>query len=168
MTYKKPITFEAMKAATIIEIKRELGTQESVKLAELCLRLAKYKKDNKEMLTYLLLEADNETSYIESVKQEIEDQFQAIPNPNLYYVKKSLRKILRMVNKQIRYSGLPQTDLEIRIHYCKTLKNSPIPLSKSPVISNLYQQQIKKIKKALAGLPEDLQYDYQRDVDQLS
>ena len=156
-----------MKAATINEIKRELGTQESDKLAELCLRLAKYKKDNKEMLTYLLLEADDESTYIESVKQEIEDQFHAIPNPNLYYVKKSLRKILRMANKQIRYSGLSQTEVEIRIHFCMSLKKSSIPFGKSPVIGNLYQQQLKRIKKALSMLPEDLQYDYQRDLDQL-
>ena len=156
-----------MKAATLNDIKSELGTLENEKLTELCLRLAKYKKENKEMLTYLLFEANDEISYRETIKQDLEDQFASIPNPNLYYVKKSLRKILRLANKQIRYSGLPQTELEIRIHFCKCLKNSGIPLSKSPVINNLYQQQINRIKKALSELPEDLQYDYKTDLDQL-
>ena len=40
-----------MKAATIHEIKQELVTLKPAALSELCLRLAKFKKENKELLT---------------------------------------------------------------------------------------------------------------------
>jgi len=153
-----------MKAASLAEIKKELVRLESRTLLELCMRLGKYKKDNKELLTYLLFEADDEPAYVENVKGEIDDQFNALPGGNLYYVKKSLRKILRMTNKQIRYSGVKQSELELRIHFCTRLKNSGIRLDRSPVLLNLYQQQLKKINLALAKLPEDLQFDYQRAV----
>ena len=56
-----------MKAATIHEIKQELVTLKPAALSELCLRLAKFKKENKELLTYLLFEAHNETEYVKSV-----------------------------------------------------------------------------------------------------
>ena len=157
-----------MKAASLHEIKKELDTLEANKLLELCMRLGKYKKENKELLTYFLFEADDEPAYVENVKGEIDDQFGALPTGNLYYVKKSLRKILRMTNKQIRYSGARQSELELRIHFCTRLKNSGIRLDRSPVLLNLYQQQLKKINLALAKLPEDLQFDFQRAVENLS
>ena len=111
-----------MKAASLNEIKRELSTLGEERLAEICLRLGKYKVEVKELLTYLLFEAGDEQAFVQGGKRDIEEAFKAIPNNNLYYFKKSIRKILRMVGKQTRYSGSPQTELELRIHYCRCLK----------------------------------------------
>jgi len=58
-----------MKAATIHEIKQELATIKPAALADLCLRLAKFKKENKELLTYLLFEAHNEHLYQSQLKK---------------------------------------------------------------------------------------------------
>ncbi len=157
-----------MKAATIHEIKKELEQLEPGQLETLCLRLAKFKQENKELLTYLLFEAHNEQDYVEQVRRETTEEFQAIPNLNLYYAKKSLRRILRMVNKQIRYSGLPDTEVALRIHFCHELKKSEIRMDKSPVLMNLYQQQLKKIQQTLMKLDEDIQYDYQAEIKSLS
>ena len=156
-----------MRAATINEIKKELESLQPGAAEALCLRLARFKKENKELLTYLLFEAHNEQDYVEQVKRETTEEFQAIPNLNLYYAKKSLRRILRMVNKQIRYSGLPNTEIDLRIHFCHELKKSEIRMDKSPVLMNLYQQQLKKIQQTLKKLDEDLQDDYQAEIKSL-
>ena len=157
-----------MKAATVHEIKKELEGLDPEITQSLCLRLARFKKDNKELLTYLLFEAHDEAGYVESIKREITEQFLEIPNLTVYYVKKSLRRILRLVNKQIKYSGLPVTELILRIHFCQQIKESAIPIDKSPVLVNQYQQQLKKIQLALSKLPEDLQYDYQTEIENLN
>lgn len=157
-----------MKAATVHEIKKELEGLDPEITQALFLRLARFKKDNKELLTYLLFEAHDEAGYVESIKREITEQFQEIPNLTVYYVKKSLRRILRLVNKQIKYSGLPVTELILRIHFCQQIKESEIPIEKSSVLVNLYQQQLKKIQLALSKLPEDLQYDYQSEIENLT
>ena len=157
-----------MKASSLNELKKEVSTLSTKDLQAVCIRLAKYKKENKELLTYLLFEAQDEAAYVASVKAELEEEFAAIPNPNLYYVKKSLRKILRMANRQIRYSESKQSELEIRIHLCEQLKKSGTRMDKSPVIHNLYLNQLKKIGTTLAKLPEDLQFDYQRAIKNLS
>ncbi len=149
-----------MKSATLAELKRELSSLDPSRLTELCVRMAKYKVENKELLTYLLYESEDEAGFIEGGKRDIEEAFAAIPNKNLYYYKKSLRKILRMVNKQSKYSGLPATSLELRIHFCLALRNSGVDFRKSPVIVNLYQQQVRKIQATLDSLPEDLRGDY--------
>ena len=41
------------------DIKKELQHLSSLQIADLCLRLSRYKKENKELLAYLLFEADN-------------------------------------------------------------------------------------------------------------
>jgi hypothetical protein len=157
-----------MKAASINDIKKELATKDVDELRDLCLRLTKYKKDNKELLTYLLYEASDENAYIENVKADMDELFETVRKENLYYAKKNLRKILRMVNKQIRYSGVKQTELELRIHFCATLKSSGIRFQTSQVLVNLYQQQLKKIQASLTKLPEDLQYDYMQSIANLA
>lgn len=157
-----------MKAATVHEIKKELESLESDQSKALCLRLARFKKENKELLTYLLFEAQDEQAYINSVKDDVELEFGEINKANLYYVKKTLRKILRMVNKQIRYSGITETELTLRIHFCQQIKKSKIPIDKSQVLLNLYQQQLKKIQQSLGKLEEDLQFDYQAEIKSLT
>jgi hypothetical protein len=157
-----------MKASTLNEIKKELHAQDPEVLQDLCMRLAKYKKENKELLTYLLFEAYNERAYIDNVKEEIEALFKELPQGNTYYVKKSLRKILRVANRQIKYSGIKQTELELRIFFCAKIKEARISLSPGTVLFNLYQGQLKKINSILEKLPEDLQSDYEREVVSLS
>ena len=154
--------------ASLSEIKKEINTLDPENLAVLCMRLAKYKKENKELLNYLLFEAHNEQAYIVSVKEMVDELFLDVPAPNLYLTKKVLRKILRFVNKPIKYSGIPQTEIELRLHFCSRVKEANVPLTEGTVIGNLYQQQVKKINVVLAKLPEDLQADYQREIESIA
>jgi hypothetical protein len=156
-----------MKAATIHELKLELLNTPADQLADLCIRLAKFKKENKELLTYLLFEAYDEHSYCENIKTEILQQFQEINTSSIYFVKKSLRKIIRTLNKYIRYTGSLETEVKLLLFFCTTLQGSGIPIEKNTVIKNLYLNQLKKITKSIAGLHEDLQYEYTGELEAL-
>lgn len=154
-----------MKVATIHEIKQELTANSEKILIDLCLRLARFKKENKELLTYLLFEANDLEGYINEVNALIDQEISELdPTVNLYFTKKSLRKIVRIANKHIRYTGSKQVEVAILLHFCKQLNKSGIPFKKSTLLINLYQQQLKKIKAALATMHEDLQYDYLREL----
>jgi len=156
-----------MKPATVQEIKKELNTLNTEALVELCLRLARFKKENKELLTYLLFNAGNEQAFVAAIKKEIDSQFGEMNQSHVYYAKKSLRKILRLINKYCRYSSLTETEVDIRIHFCAILKDSQIPVRRDKVISKLYQAQLNKIKILIGSMHEDLQYDYERLVKEL-
>lgn len=156
-----------MKAATINEIKRELLEQDPKTVQDVCMRLAKYKKENKELLTYLLFEAHDEPGYIHNIKGEMDELFGTLPTGNVYYIKKGLRKILRVINKQIKYSGIKQTELELRLYFCAKVKEAHVPLRSSTVLYNMNEQQVKKIKALVSQLPEDLQFDYAREIEEL-
>ena len=157
-----------MKASTINELKQELVNTPAATLVELCLRLARFKKENKELLTYLLFEAHDTSAYIKSVKEAMALQFTDINKSNVYYIKKTLRKVLRTAKKYIRYSGLAVVEVEVLIYFCESMKDLNISIKKNPVLLNIYQNQIRNIHKALKGLHEDLQYDYLKSIDKLT
>ena len=157
-----------MKAATIHELKQELINTPAEQLVELCVRLAKFKKENKELLTYLLFESFDEHAYIENIKTDMLQQFEEINTSSLYFVKKSLRKILRILSKYIRYTGSAEAEVKLILFLCTTLLNSGIPIEKNTVIKNMFQNQLKKISKAIALMHEDLQYEYVKELKQLT
>lgn len=153
-----------IRTATIQELKQELQTIAPARLNALCLRLAKYKKENKELLTFLLFEEDDLDGYMASVKKEITVLFAEVNSSNLYFAKKTIRKILRIATKHIRYTASAQAEVELLLYFCECLKLSGIPYKKSTALNNLYLQQLKKIAKALAAMHDDLQYDYQKKL----
>lgn len=156
-----------MKTATISEIKNELLEIPSSHILELCLRLAKFKKENKELLTFLLFEAHDIENYILNAKNEMDEQFTLINKSNVYFVKKSLRKILRTINKFIRYSNSEIVEIELLIHFLIQVQEFHNSIKTNTVISNIYQNQLKKIQKSINALHEDLQYDYLKKITSL-
>ena len=135
-----------MKTATVTELKKELKTRSQEDLVEICLKLSKFKKENKELLTYLLYEADNEQLYIANVKQEIDLQFLEINRKTPYFIKKSVRKVLRNTKKYIRYSKQKETDVELLLHFSSTLKNMKPSISRDSVLTNIFLRQITSRK----------------------
>ena len=156
-----------MKAASINELKQELVTLPPKKVLELCLRLAKFKKENKELLNYLLFEAHNEQGYVESIKKEINDEFWNMPRGNMYIIKKALRKILRSLSKYSKHMQNKESELEMLIHFCKNLKESGVRYRTNKALSNLFDQQMKKLNSLVDQVHEDLRFDYKRQLEEL-
>ncbi len=157
-----------MESATLNTIKKELQQLPQKQLVELCVALAKYKKDNKEFLDYLLFEAHDKNNFVLSVKKQIDEHFAELKvQTNLYYVKKSLRKLLRIITKYCKYIGDKGLAADLHIYFCKKFKASGIPYNKSQLLINMYEQQLKKINALIKTLHEDLQSDYLRELEEV-
>ena len=154
-----------MKTASINEIKIELSNTNYNELLEICLKVIKYKKENKELVNYLLFEANDLPGYVEKIKNEMEDAFKAINKSNIYFAKKSLRKILKTTNKYIKYIPSKEAEAELLIFYCQKIKKSGIVINKSTALTNIYANQVKKIQSIVASLHPDLQFDYAKQID---
>ncbi|HCX21843.1 MAG: hypothetical protein CMB80_10100 [Flammeovirgaceae bacterium] len=157
-----------MITATIKQIKDELKFKEKEELVELCLSLARFKKESKELLTYLLFEAQDEASYISGVKAEITEGFMDMNTSNIYFVKKSVRKILRETKKYIRYSKNKHTQVELILHFLYELNNAGSYLKKSTQLKNLYNRELLSTKKVIKSLHEDLQFDFEVQLKELT
>ena len=156
-----------MKPASVSLIKSELKNAHPSQLVDICLRMAKFKLENKELLTYLLFEVEDEPSYIRDIKLEMEELFAAMNLQSLYLAKKTIRKVLRYINKYIRISGQKITEVELRMHFCRILNESDLRIDQNRVVKNIYERECERIQKAINGLHEDLQYDYTEELNKL-
>jgi hypothetical protein len=156
-----------MKSASLNELKQELLTLPPKKVLELCLKLAKFKKENKELLSFLLFDADNEPGYVESIKLEMDEQFAELPKGNWYLAKKGLRKILRSLSKYSKHISTKESEVEMLFHFCNNLKNSGIRYRSYKALSSLYDSQLKKLSGLVEQVHEDLRFDYKRQLESL-
>lgn len=157
-----------MKAVSSKELKSELKNTSPEELIALCLRLARFKKENKELLTYLLLECDDEESYKQSVKDEIDSGFSSLNTNTYYFAKKGVRKILRETKKYIRYSAHKQTEVELLIYFCKKLSSVSVNGVFDLRFSSIFLSQKKIIQKKILVLHEDLQYDFSEELNEIA
>jgi hypothetical protein len=154
-----------MKIASIIQIRKEIGQLPEAELVVLLSELAKYNKENKELLNYLLFEADFESNYIQKIKEDLDLQFQEINKSNIRFIKKGLQKIARELKKNIKYSGKKETEIELLIHFCKNMIALKIRLDRFPVLFNLLNRQFTNIEKAILKIDEDLHADYREEIE---
>ncbi len=157
-----------MKTASLKELKNGLTHQSYDELLQLCLRLTKFKKENKELLTYLLFLSDDEQHFITSVKEGINEQFEGINTKTYYFIKKSVRKIFRNTKRYCRYTKQKETEIELLLHCCAQLKVMRPSIKNNTVLQNIYHREISGIEKKIMALHEDLQYDYTQQIEGLS
>jgi len=157
-----------MKAVSIKELKEELTNYTPKELRDLCLRLARFKKENKELLTYLMFESSDEVLYIEGIKREVDEQFELINRKSQYLIKKSFRKILRSLRKYARYSSKKETEVELLVYFCSKLRKFTPSIKKNTGLENFYDKQIEAIRKKITLLHEDLQFDYGTELNALT
>lgn len=157
-----------MKAASVKDLKKELQQRSPSELVALCLRLSKFKKENKELLSYLLFEADDEDTFIRQTEAEMLEQFSAINTKwSQVVIKKGVVKILRGVKTTIRYSGRKETEVELLLFFCAQMKAIRPSIKRIPVLQNLYERQLDRIRKVIPLLHEDLQHDYTVELDRI-
>ncbi len=156
-----------METATVKALKDELKHKNANELLELCLKLARFKKENKELLTYLLFESHDEERYVLGVKNEIDVLFEGINTKSYFFIRKSARKILTSTKKYIRFSKKKETEVELLLYFCVKLKNFKPSIKNSPRLQNILTTQVKLVEKLLTTLHEDLQYDYRLELDKL-
>ncbi|TWU45800.1 hypothetical protein Q31b_09760 [Novipirellula aureliae] len=149
-----------MKAATISQLKKELAKLDREDLLDVCVRLAKFKVESKELLTYLLMKSHDEIGYADELCDEIDLHL----NTSGKIHKKTLRKVIRWMDKSLRFSGDKETELQVRIHFCRRIKDMRIRFGGCRVSENMYAAQLKKIDKAIERVHPDLQFDYNRQL----
>lgn len=157
-----------MRNAGIPDLKKELAHLSQKELIEICVLQARRNKESRDYLSFLLFDAHNKQDFTNDVKSVIDENFAEIQvQSNLYYVKKSLRKVLRII---VRYCGYIKDDAlaaELHIYFCLKLKESGIPYHKSQLIVNIMDQQLKRIENLISKLHPDLQNDFSRDLEKI-
>jgi DNA polymerase III gamma/tau subunit len=140
-------------------LKKELAQKSEKELMDICIKLAKLKKENKEMLAYLLYEAGDPLNYVERVKEEIEEHFDNL-STSQYQAVKQLRKTLRLITKYVRFTASKQGELELQLHFIRQFIEKVEPGASWAPLQQLLFRAVHKSRQLIGKLHEDLQYDY--------
>lgn len=153
-----------MESPKLNNIRKEINHLPKEVLVDYCLKIAKYKTENKEFLNYLLFYSDNAELYITEIKKIIDEGFNELPYSD-YTATKVLRKLTRIMNKHIKFIADKSYELELALYFCTQFidKSSPKTHHK-PLIALLFRQ-LKRIEKLIPKLDEDLQFDFQSEFD---
>jgi hypothetical protein len=149
-----------MKPSSLKDIKSELKNCSQEELLELTLRLIRFKKDNKELVSYLLYESESDDLFIENGKEEMDAAFELINRSSFFFIRKGIRKILANTKKNIRYAQKKEIEIELLLHFCKCVLTFKPNVDRNKVIMNTLETQIRMIRKGIETLNEDLQHDY--------
>lgn len=156
-----------MKAIQAKELKQILSGASHNDLVAICLRLARFKKENKELLTYLLFESADEQMYIDSIKKDVDLMFDEINNKTPYLQRKSVKKIQTFVKRYIRYSPQKETELALLMHFCFKAAEIQPSIKHNPKLWNIFKTQLAAVEKKINFLHEDLQFDYSEELTEL-
>ncbi len=155
-----------IKQYSLQEVKKELQQLDGKQAAELCLRMARYKKENKELLAYLLFDADDELAFAESFKQDMGLMMSQISSRG-YDAAKQLRKVLKLTNKYIKFTGSKQVETELLLAFCRNYLVYADRRTSFKPLRVILVKQLEKVYKAIKKLHEDLQFDYTAEFDTL-
>lgn len=150
----------------LAELKKEINHLQATELKELCLRLAKHKTENKELLNFLLFYADKKEDYVEEVKTLIITEFDNL-HPSIYLATKQIRKLLRLANKHIKFIATKHLEAEIVLAFCKEFITHPISTINQKATIAILISQLKRLNRVIPKLEDDFQFDYQKEFDGL-
>ena len=149
------------------DIKKEIQHLPQQQVSELCLRLVRYKKENKELLAYLLFEANDEPAFTEKVKAEVGFMFSQLPFQS-YPAAKAIRKILRLINKYTKFMGSKTAEIDLLLNFCYNyLQYADKKASAYKPMRLILTRQLEKIRTSISKLHEDLQFDYTEEYNSL-
>lgn len=155
-----------MDTASIKQLKDTLSTLGREELTRLLLRIVKFKKENKELLTFLLFEADDLDAYVYEISLEIKDEFENYRLKTAYYKRKGCRRILRMLKKYIKYAADKEVEVRLLLAYVTMVAESKTFIS-DKVIQKIAFRQLLLAEKSIVKLHEDLQYEYKLEFEEL-
>lgn len=155
-----------MKTHGIAEIKKTIKNISHAELSEICLKLARFKKDNKEYVHFLLYEASNPLEYAEQVMESLHDPLTNLNrHPSLKV--KELRKHLRVLSRHIRYTSSLEVEITLLIWFLEMMVAHAGVRQSNKALYTLFIRQLEKIRKAFPKLHEDLQFDYAQPYQKL-
>lgn len=155
-----------MKPKKISDIKKALKLLSEQELMTVIQKLAAFKVENKDLLTYLLFYKNAEQTYTDEMINQLSNDFQELNKSNAYYIRKGLRKLEKKLNKHARILKNGHMEIQIWIAFLRHFKQEIAPDHRRQ-LSKLQERLFIKAEKKICDLHPDLQYDYKKELNTL-
>ncbi len=148
-------------------IRDELSILSHKELVSIVTSMVKFRKENKELITYLLFDSKDEAGFVRSTIAEIDEAMSSINRFNAKQQIKHICKVLRLIRKAIKISGKHDTAVQLLLHFCKIFKEKNIPIYRFKGLNLIWDRCLSQIETELTKVHEDLRYDYNYELSQL-
>ena len=148
------------------EQKKELQQLSKTELEAICLRFARFKKENKELLEFVLFHQGDPQAYADALKKDLEEVFKSLTGAN-YADAKKLRKITKALNKHSKYMQNPALEADLWIWFCYAYCDSMAAKSTAQVIRNFFVKAVLKVEKIQSKVHEDLAFDIAQELEKI-
>lgn len=149
------------------DLKKELLELSKPELIQLCLRVAKLKRENKELLAYLIYDADDPLFYAQKLKPEIKEVFEQ-PFQHAYYLTKSIRKTMRLISKYYRFTSNKQGETELLIYLVEEFYQSWRNEYRYQALGKVIFRCLEKAQSNLKKIDEDFRADFEHPINELA
>ncbi|WP_353136394.1 hypothetical protein [Pseudopedobacter sp.] len=155
-----------METPKLNTLKKELQHLSIQELTAHLTRLAKYKVENKEFLNFLLFYQHDTDQYINEIKGIVTETFDELPYSD-YSKIKPLRKLVRIINKHLKFVSDKKQDAEKLIILRHKYKEKHNKRTKQKALQIKFIRQFVRSQKSIEKLDEDLQFDYNKEMESL-
>jgi len=150
-----------MSASKLNDLKKEIISIGRKDLETICLQLAKHKVENKDLLAYLLFDAEDPIKYASKIKLELDDFFQiSFPAKTNYNAAKLLRKAYKLITKYSKFTKSAAGEIELILHFSELFLNHFSLHNHYQPLRYLYVRSISRTGKIFLKLHEDIRMDY--------
>lgn len=104
--------------------------------------------------------------YIGEIKAIISESFIEL-NYSDYAKIKQLRKLVRIMNKHIKFVSDKRQETELLLYFCNMFIEKRLYRTKLKALKNIFVRQYVRIAKCIAKMEEDLQFDYSKELENL-
>jgi hypothetical protein len=149
------------------DLKKELLELSKPELIQLCLRVAKLKRENKELLAYLIFDSEDPIFYAQKLKPEIKEVFEQ-PFQHAYYLTKSIRKAMRLITKYYRFTSNKQGETELLIYLVEEFYLSWRNEYRYQALGKVIYRCLEKAQSNLKKIDEDFRADFENPIIELA
>jgi hypothetical protein len=149
------------------DLKKELLELSKPELIQLCLRVAKLKRENKELLAYLIFDSEDPLFYAQKLKPEIKEVFEQ-PFQHAYYLTKSIRKAMRLITKYYRFTSNKQGETELLIYLVEEFYLSWRNDYRYQALGKVIYRCLEKAQSNLKKIDEDFRADFENPIIELA
>jgi hypothetical protein len=168
MKYRQYMKEQGLLKTGIHEIRVKTNELSVESMHRLLTRLMRFKRENKELVAFELFVRDEPEAWFADIRKECHATLDDMNTSHPYFMKKTLRKLIRTVKTYARYAGDPAIEAELLCILLEAFHQRRLHEHTADKIQKIVTDTQVRLQKIIAKLHDDLQYDFIRRLANLS
>ena len=137
-------------------------------LHRLLTRLMRFKRENKELVAFELFIRAEPENWFADIREECNVTLNEMNTSHPYFMRKTMRKLIRTLKTYARYAGDPAIEAELLCILLEAFHQKHLHEHTAEKIRKIVTDTQVRLQKMISKLHDDLQYDFIRRLADIS